>query len=407
MKLLYIHQYFKFPRENGGTRSFDLAQSFRKENIDVEIISATSSKEYKNKRWTRVEEDGLVIHFIYLPYNNEMSYRQRIFVFLKFLYYATRKALKIKTDLVLATSTPLTIGIPAMVKKWRHKTPFIFEVRDVWPEVVIAIGVIKNKFLQKLMLYLENKIYKNAAAIVPLSVDMKKSIVTRFPNISKEKPILVIENISEIQRFTSKHSTVSLPEKIETQPRFSILYAGTFGKVNNIQYVLDLAEKTYSLDSTIAFILVGDGGEKEDIIECAKEKDLLQKNVFILPSIPKSELSQWYNAVDMGSSFVLPKPELWANSANKFFDSLAAGKPVLINHGGWQAEKIKKEKIGYVLPTKITSDDVKAFIAYTKDDKKMNEHSKHAKNVALSDYSLDIAVKKYLSIIHQILPKNV
>src|SRR5690606_27965494 len=234
-------------------------------------------------------------------------------VFFKFLWFAIFRLLKLKADVVLATSTPLTIGIPALIKKWFGKTPFIFEVRDVWPEAVIAIGAIKNKWLQKLLYRLEKLIYKNAIAIVPLSTDMQKSIVSRYPQF-KEKADIVIENIAEINRFQSNPETVDLDGIIGFQPRFSVLYAGTFGKVNGIHKVIELAEKTLSIDKELVYILIGSGAEKENITQLAKDKRVLNKNVFILNPISKRELPLWYNAVSMGSSFVIDIPELWRNS---------------------------------------------------------------------------------------------
>ena len=189
MNIIYLHQYFKFPNESGGTRSYDLAHGFLKLGHKVQIVTSTSDPEFKTKdRWSKFEKDGLVVHYIFIPYANEMSYFHRSIVFLKFLWFSILKILSIKGDLVLATSTPLTIGIPALFKKWIQKTPFIFETRDVWPEAVIAIGAINNTIIKKVLYFLEGLIYKNASAIVPLSVDMKRSIVTRYPKLDN-KPI--------------------------------------------------------------------------------------------------------------------------------------------------------------------------------------------------------------------------
>lgn len=206
MKIIYLHQYFRFPSQSGGTRSFDLATSFLKSGHDVEVLTLTSDANYKSgKRWSKIERNGLVLHYIYLNYRNDMSYFQRSKIFFLFLWFSTLKLLSLKCDLVLATSTPLTIGIPALIKKWIHRIPFIFEVRDVWPEAVIAIGAVNNKIIQKSLYFLESIIYKNAKAIIPLSVDMKQSIVSRYPKLSK-KPIHVIENISEINRFQNGYN---------------------------------------------------------------------------------------------------------------------------------------------------------------------------------------------------------
>lgn len=403
MKIIYLHQYFRFPSQSGGTRSFDLATSFLKSGHDVEVLTLTSDANYKSgKRWSKIERNGLVLHYIYLNYRNDMSYFQRSKIFFLFLWFSTLKLLSLKCDLVLATSTPLTIGIPALIKKWIHRIPFIFEVRDVWPEAVIAIGAVNNKIIQKSLYFLESIIYKNAKAIIPLSVDMKQSIVSRYPKLSK-KPIHVIENISEINRFQNGYNkNVSvLKKKIGFKPRFAVLYAGTFGRVNGIDYVIELATKLFRLDPEIILILVGDGVEKKMIKKKATEKGILNKNVFIFNTISKQDLPQLYFECDMGSSFVIPVKELWANSANKFFDTLAAGKPVLINHNGWQKELIKKENIGYVLPAEINDKMVKEFVLYSQNKQLILKQQKNALNIAKSNFATDVAAKKYDMILNK------
>lgn len=404
MKILYLHQYFKFPYESGGTRSFDLATGFLSLGYDVEILTLTSDLKYKNdKRWSKIKLNGIKVHYIYIPYKNDMSYFNRSLVFLKFLWFSTIKLLSLRGDIVLASSTPLTIGIPALVKKWFHKTPFIFEARDIWPEVVIAVGALNNKILQQILYFLEYLIYKNAIAIVPLSVDMKESIISRYPKLQK-KTIEVIENISEINRFQTGYSKKieAIKEKIGFQPRFTILYAGTFGRVNRLDYVIELADKLIHLDPSIVFILIGEGAYKKAVLEKAAEKKVLNKNVFILDSLSKKDLPQLYYECSMGSSFVMPIKELWANSANKFFDSLAAGKPILINYEGWQRELINKENIGYVLPIVLSEKSVHDFIAYSQNQTLLANHQKNALNVAKKSYATDIAVTKYINIFKEV-----
>lgn len=406
MRLVYLHQYFTFPNGPGGTRSYDLATSFMKMGIIVEVVTSssfiTNSGEFR-KGWNILEKDGLKLHILKLNYSNDLSYFKRAIVFFQFLWFASFKLLSLKPELVLATSTPLTIGIPALIKKWVHKTPFIFEVRDVWPEAVIAIGAIKSEILQTALYWLEKITYKNAAAIVPLSIDMMASIINRFPNI-KGKPIEVIENISEINRFQNGYNKESsfLLKTIGFKPRFSILYAGTFGRVNGISYVINLAEKVIKIDSTIVFILIGSGAEKDIIIQLARDYKVLNKNLFILEVVPKKMLPQIYYETNMGSSFVAPIKELWANSANKFFDTLAAGKPVLTNYEGWQAGVIQNKNVGYVLPSKIESEkQIKNFVEYTHDINLILKQGRYALEVAKEKYSLEVAVKKYLSLFSQ------
>ena len=232
---------------------------------------------------------------------------------------------------------------------------------------------------------------------------MKHSIISRYPSLSK-KHIQVIENISEINRFQNGYNKnlSILKQRIGFKPRFTILYAGTFGRVNGIDYIIELANKLFKLDPTIIFVLVGDGAEKKMIIQKATDKGVLNKNIFILNTVSKQDLPQLYFECDMGSSFVIPVKELWANSANKFFDTLAAGKPVLINYNGWQKELINKENIGYVLPVTINDNIIINFALYSKNKELITKQQKNAINIAKANYATDIAVIKYDKIFKNI-----
>ena len=404
MKIIYLHQYFKFPNEYGSTRSFDLATGFVNLGNHVEIIASTSDKKYKTKnRWMKVNLNGLKIHYIYLPYSNHMTYFTRSIVFFKFFWFGIFKLLSLNADIVIASSTPLTIGIPALIKKFLHKTPYIFEVRDVWPEAAISIGAMNNKVLQKFLFFLEYIIYKYAELLVPLSVDMKKSIISRYPEFS-QKPIKVIENICEINRFQNYQFKKKLlvNKKIGFKPRFTILYAGAFGRVNGLDYLIELASKLLFIDPSIVFLLIGNGIEKKKLIDKATLKCVLNKNIFFFDAIPKQDLPQLYYECDMGSSFVISKKPLWANSANKFFDTLASGRPVLINYEGWQKEIIEKENIGYVLPCVIDDHSIKKFIQYSESKLLCQKQKENALKIAKGKYSISLAIEKYNKILTNI-----
>lgn len=208
MKLLYIVQYFRFPNETGSTRPYDLASSFAKNDIDVTIITSdTSGKQTDN--WKYIEKDGLKLFYYNCAYNNKMGFYERINAFVSFFINATKKAISVDYDIMLASSTPLTNGIPALFCKWWKKKPYVFEVRDVWPGVPIAMGYFENSIIQKLLYALEKKIYKNASTIVPLSIGMDENIKERYPNNKS----IVIPNISEVSRFNhiDKSTDITVP----------------------------------------------------------------------------------------------------------------------------------------------------------------------------------------------------
>lgn len=395
MKLLYIHQYFTFPENSGGTRSYDLATQFAKRGVEVTVISSNRQPSGASK-WTEMDREGIHFYFLNCEYNNNMGFVARIKAFVHFMVEASKKARKIDCDIALATSTPLTVGFPVYRLKKKKNIPYVFEVRDVWPYVPIAMGYFKNKLSQKFLYACEKAIYRNASAIVPLSVGMDKNIQSRYPN---DKSV-VIPNISEVNRFANIEQTVDIqfPEDKKI-----ILYAGTFGNVNGIGYVIKLAEKLLSIDDSIWFYLIGKGKEKEAVKEQAEKCGVLGKNVFIFESVRKNDLPYLYSKCTAGSSYVIDLPALWDNSANKFFDTLAAGKPMIINHEGWQADAIRKHNFGYVLPPVIDEKAAKDFAGYLNNSDLLQQQGKNAYEQAVKEYSLEVAVSKYMGIFDKIM----
>lgn len=398
MKLLYIAQYFDLPENSSGTRAYDLASSFIKRGIDVTVITSYGGKE-DDPQWKYLERDGIKIHKMNCPYSNTMGFMQRMNAFVNFMRGASKKAQTIDCDVVLATSTPLSIGYPALVMHRKKHKPYVFEVRDVWPGVPIAMGYFKNKFAQKVLYGFEKRIYKKASAIVPLSTGMDENIKQRYPN---DKSV-VIPNISEINRFadTTKTVDITVPDGKKV-----LLYAGTFGNVNGLGYIIEMAAHTLKYDPNVWYYLVGRGKEKAENIKQAEALGVLNKNVFVFDPVKKTDLPYLYSIATAGSSFVIDLPALWDNSANKFFDTLAAHRPMVINHEGWQADTIRKYNCGCVLPPKVSDGAAKAFVEYMNNEALLKEQGENAFTIAKEQFSLEVAVEKYIGIFDKITNKQ-
>ncbi|WP_159455941.1 glycosyltransferase family 4 protein [Chitinophaga eiseniae] len=394
------------PTSSGGTRSYDLATRFAKAGHKVVVVTTSSFlKQYTfTDTWTVMEVDGVELHVLNLEYSNKMSFAKRALTFVQFVAKSTMRVLKLQGDVVLATSTPITIAVPAMIKRTLHKVPYIFEVRDVWPEVPVAMGIINNKLLVSLLNRFEKRIYRRAAHIVPLSDDMKRSIEER--TAVPVKKLSVIPNISEVVRFGKYDTGKSiLSGLLGFTPEKTVLYAGTLGMVNGLRYLADLAAHMLRLDDSVKFVVFGDGMEKAALLKYAEEKGVLGNNLFFFDPVPKSQLSQLYYECTIASSFVIPVPELWANSANKFFDCLAAGRPILINHRGWQANVIEQENVGFVMHYDTADMPVEArrFAEYINDKPLLQQQQAKALLLAQQRYSLDIAAGAYLKILDHVV----
>src|SRR5205823_13311940 len=142
MRIVYLHQYFVTPQMAGGSRSYEMARRLVAAGHDVHMVTSDRDAADAHAPWRHSVEAGIHVHWTPIAYDNRMSYGERMRAFLRFAWRAARKAVALRGDVVFATSTPLTIAIPAVYAARRLRVPMVFEVRDLWPEVPIAIGAI-------------------------------------------------------------------------------------------------------------------------------------------------------------------------------------------------------------------------------------------------------------------------
>jgi len=397
VNVLYLHQYFSTPESNAGTRSYEVAKRLVNKGHQVIFIttSAYLSSNYElTNGWNELEIDGIRLHILHLEYSNKDSFFQRILKFLKFSILSTMKALKIKSDVVFATSTPLTIAIPGLIYSKFKKKPLVFEVRDLWPELPIAVGVIKNKLIIKIAEWLESYTYKNSTRLIGLSPGMCDGIAKH--GISEEK-ITLATNSCDTDLFDVATSVGH--EYIKSNLSFLndrklVVYTGTFGLINNVGYLCLLAKAMQKIDKSVCFVAIGDGMEKEGVINQAKDLGVLNDNFFILPPVAKTEIVKLLSAADLSLSLFGPVKEMWHNSANKLFDALASQTPIAINYGGWQMSFIEATKCGLVLDQKDHSRSANQISNFLKDKEAYLESKLQCKQLAYYEYSRDIMASR-------------
>lgn len=345
MKIIYIHQYFNTPTMKGGVRSYDIALHLASLGHEVHMITSWRDQS-KAKDWFCSNENGINVHWYPIEYSNHLSYRSRISVFLKFAWNAYSYSKKLNMDIIFATSTPLTVAIPAILISRKKSIPMVFEVRDLWPDVAIAVGALTNPITKFIAKKLEKMAYRKSEAIIALSDGMKQGIKKAgYP----DERIAVITNFSNNSLFNVRSSHVSSSfrksrEWLNSKPL--LVYTGAFGLINGLTYLIDLAEQLQLIGSDVKILLVGDGRDYERLIEYAKDKGVLDQNLFIESQIQKSELPSLLSAADLACNIVIENSAVWDNSANKFFDALASGTPVLVNDQGWQAKLIQQTLSG-------------------------------------------------------------
>ncbi|MFU2511054.1 glycosyltransferase family 4 protein [Pseudoalteromonas sp. ASV78] len=379
---------------NGGIRSYEFAKRLAVSGHEVVMI--TSDNENKFSGWKVEKLDGFEVHWVSVKYDNSYGFLKRLWAFIKFLVLASIHICTLKSDKLFVTSTPLTVAIPALIYKLVKRKPYVFEVRDVWPEVPIALGIIKNKVLIQVAFLLEKLAYKNAEHIVALSPDMKNSVLERCGNAT----VTVITNAADCHLFN-----LSLPSndvflrklnKIKENHKKVVFYTGAFGLVNNLRSFIKLSSFS---DGEIGFVIIGQGKEEGELKEYAKELSVLDKKLYFLPSVNKNQLSFVHSTFDMATSTVLPIDALYANSANKVFDAFAAGTPLLINHDGWIKELIERSKCGLAISNDPTVDDFYTLRGFLFSEERYNEACEASLTLGQNEYNRERLFEELLSVI--------
>ncbi len=357
MNILYFHQHFKTPTTAGGTRSYELAQRLITRGHKVTMVCGKtddlglSSAPIKGIR--RGNIDGIDVIQIDIPYSNYDGILKRALIFIRFAWASIGVARREPCDLLFATSTPLTAGIPGIaLKLFGSKTPFVFEVRDLWPELPKALGM-KNPFLLGGMSLLEWLSYHKADACIGLSPGICEGIAKRS---QPGKRIAMVPNSCDLDIFTpGNRLDLSIPG-IGANDVVAV-FTGAHGIANGLGAVLDAAAVLIKRQRPdIKLLFIGDGKLKPALEQRAKDENLT--NCLFLDPMPKRQLNKLIGCVDVGLMILANVPEFYyGTSPNKFFDYIASGLPVLNNYPGWLADMIKTNDCGLAVPP----DDPEAF----------------------------------------------
>lgn len=383
---------------SGGTRSYEMARRMVSAGHEVHMV--TSSREETNKKsgWYTTNESGVHVHWYPVPYSNNMSYRQRIGAFLAFALSAKKKTAELKGDVVFATSTPLTIALPAVPAARKQKIPMVFEVRDLWPEMPIAMGALKNPVLRYLAHKLERWAYQNASAVVALSPGMKEGVVrTGYP----AEKVAVIPNSSDNAEFAYDPDTAA--QFRAARPWLGdkplLVYTGTFGKVNGVGYMVELAKALKAINSDIRILLVGDGAERIQVISSAQQAGVFEDNLFYELQMPKKDIPALLSAATMASALFIDLPEMRRNSANKFFDALASGTPVFLNYGGWMHDLVNAHECGLAMWQKPITEVAEQLELKLHDESWLEQAGHAAKKLAESEFDRDKLAQQLIQVL--------
>jgi glycosyltransferase involved in cell wall biosynthesis len=400
VRVLYFHQHFATPQGSTGTRSYEFARALVARGHQVTMVCGAHAQSglelpiVPDRGWHEGEVDGIKVISLPLAYSNRDSLLRRGFTFARFAVRSMAIALEFDYDLVFATSTPITAVIPGLAAKFARGKPFVFEVRDLWPELPRALGL-RNPFILGGMTCLELAGYSSADACVGLSPGIVEGIRERAP---AHKPVTMIPNGCDLSLFhPSKRASLELPGIGPGD--FVAGFTGAHGPANGLDALLAVAaELRRRGDQRIKIIFVGEGKEKERLAAAARAQGLTQCLFF--PSVPKAQLGRLTASLDCGLMVLRNIPAFYrGTSPNKFFDYVAAGIPVVNNYPGWVAGLISEAEAGLV----VASDNPQAFadaLQRLAADRKLRDRmGANARKLAEAHFARDELAAKFIGVL--------
>ncbi|MBD5183350.1 MAG: glycosyltransferase family 4 protein [Bacteroidales bacterium] len=396
MKIIYIHQYFTTPSEPGGTRSYWISKALVEKGHKV-IMITSSNKYHPNEGIENI--DGIEVHYIKNEYSNYMSKLAKLKSFGKFLIKSTKEAMKEKdVDVVFATSTPLTVGGVALTLKRLKKWPYVFEVRDLWPEFPIQIGAIKNKTVQKMLRRFEKRIYDRSNHVVALSPGMKDGVIAAG---TPEEKVTMVPNMSKPEEFFPHEPNIAVSNEFGIDmSKFNIIHFGSMGRANGLQYIIEAAKVAKERGmSDVEFIFMGDGATLPELEKLVKDYDL--KNVRFLGNHPMRTVVEVVNLCDASMTSFLNLPILQTNSPNKLFDSLSAGKPIIVNSAGWTKDLVEKENCGFFVNPDDSADFIDKIALYKDDKEQLKIWGENARKLSETTFDRSILAKRVAEVIEK------
>jgi len=393
LKITYLYQYFGTPKGSWSTRVYELTRRWVEAGHTVTVITSPYDKSdiSANGLVSLQEIDGIKLIVINSGDSNRMSILLRAIKAIQFSLISSYYTIKTPSDLIIASSGPITIGIPGLLGKFFKRVPLVFEVRDLWPDGGIEMGLIKGNLLIKISRWFEKICYQNSSLIIPCSVGMESSIIDRFPNKNSQ----VIPNACDLKLFQENVTRLINPPHWLNENTKLFLYTGSLGFMDSCIEIIN-GFHLLKNKQNIHIVFLGDGSERKELEQKVDNLNL-NENIHFLGLVQKHEVVSWYQKSI--ASFVVFKnfPVLSTSSPNKMFDSFAAGIPIIQNTQGWIKSLVSKENCGINVNPNDAIDMMLAIekIAFNADLQKIQ--SSNALRLAQTEFNRDILAEKYLN----------
>jgi glycosyltransferase involved in cell wall biosynthesis len=346
MKILFITDNFPPEVNAPATRTYEHCQEWIKKGVDVTIITCFPNfpdgkiySGYKNRLYQKENIDGIKVIRVLSYMSSNIGFIKRVLDYFSFAVSSFIVGIFQKTDLIIATSPQFFTTWSAYGLSKLKNRPWIFELRDIWPESIQSVGAIKHKKILRLLEKIELGLYKDCDRVIAVTEAFKRNLIKRGVKANK---ISVITNGSNMKLFHIRDKNQDLIKELNLEGKFIIGYIGTHGMAHSLDFIIKTIAK---IDiSSIHFLFIGNGAMKKIIVDLAKELNL--KNITFLNSIAKEEVPKYLSIIDVSLAPLKKSNTFKSVIPSKIFEASAMRKPTLLGVEGQAKEIIDKYGAG-------------------------------------------------------------
>lgn len=414
MKILYVSQYF--PPEMGApaARVAELSRHWVRSGHDVTVltgfpnhptgrVAAGYRKQFLRLIMKENVDEINVVRTWLLPFPNRKPY-ERILNYISFSISAAITGLFLsRPDVVIATSPQLLVGMSGwFLARFKH-VPFVFEVRDLWPESLTAVGMgTADSLLHRTLAKIAHFLYRNADRIVVVTPAFKDYLVTRLGVPAKK--IAVVLNGVETNLFNSEHSSSVVKAELHLEDKFVVSYIGTMGMAHGLEGVLDAAAELQHSHPQILFLFIGEGADKKRIVALARSRNLT--NVRFLGEQPRETIPAYICASDI-CLVLLKQSEIFKTVIpTKMLEFMACCRPVIVAVDGQARTIVEEAQAGVFVRPENTNDLTEAVVRLRGDPALRASMGRNGRTYILKHFSRAQTASTYLEILESLLKKE-
>lgn len=413
MHILLIHQYFQEKQDTGGTRFNEMTKAWEEKGHKTTVLAGMVGHftgkmlpGYKGKL-TYVDQYSPLVKVIrcYIPESYGAGFGGRFLGYIVFvlssLYAGIFKA-RDKYDIIIVTSPPLFVGMSGWLLSVFKRIPFIFEVRDLWPESAIDTGVLTNKWVIKFAFWFEKFIYRKAKLINVLTLAFRENLVSK-KNVPENKVIYIpnAADFSYAERLAGSFDIAAFRREKGWEGKTVITYVGAHGVANHLIQVIETAELLKSRKEVL-FLCIGEGMQRTMLQEEVLKRGL--DNIQFIGPVPKTEVFKYILASDIGTS-VLKKVEAFKTVlSNKTFDYMSCKKPILMVIDGISRQLVEEAACGAFVEPENPADFAAKVEHYLQMPRaEFEQQGLSGYQYAKGNFDRQVLAQKYLDCMSKIL----